>query len=74
MLMNDNSRRVDIASAVEVEAKRFGRVLSEPRAMEIAAELERYEAAMERLRVPQILQCDAAGFIQALVDLAATRR
>ena len=67
--MNDESLLADAATAIEIEVKRFGRLLSRQRAMELATELERYEAAMERLCAPSMVECDPGKFMQTLVDL-----
>ena len=68
--MSEDSARPDFACAVAVEGKRFGRNLSPLRASELAAELDGYEAAMERLGAPPVIDCDLSGFLEALVELA----
>ena len=68
--MSTEANLQDLASAIQLEARRFGRVLSPGRAAEIAREVQRYDDAIQEIASTFGIGQEPSDFLQVLMDLA----
>ena len=68
--MSNEADPLSLASAIETEAGRFGRVLSPTRALEIAREIQRYDHAIREIAEPGRFDQEPSDFLKVLIQLA----